>query len=90
MNLGKLSKVSKISAQSKQLECAQTWVIGKDYASESSSSVYTSYPDRIEVMEGQKLEFPVFGLSQAKSTNLSLLKVWYPEPSRAVVLEDLF
>ena len=65
-------------------------MIGKDYGGESSSSVYTSYPDRIEVVEGQKLEFPVFGLSQAKPTNLSLLKVWYPEPSRPVVLEDLF
>jgi hypothetical protein len=38
-------------------------VIGKDCGGESSSSVYTSYPERIEVMEGQKLEFPVFGLS---------------------------
>lgn len=96
VKLGTLKKVIALTVTSSYLGVNQTWFIGNQCGDQGSANMLT-YPNSVDVIEGESLEFPLASMKKKTRKNVSLIKLWSPQGSNftktnsnAIVLEDLF
>ena len=96
VKLGPLKKVIAVAINARLFNINHTWFIGNQSGKDGSNNLLT-YPSKVDVIEGESLEFPVVNLSKKQRKNISMIKLWSPQGASAhmstgtsIVLEDLF
>lgn len=81
VKLGPLKKIMGVHVNVNLYSLSRVWIIGNQIGGEASANNLLTYPNSVDVIEGETLEFPVATLPKKTRKNVSLIKLWSPQGS---------